>query len=198
MTFYDGLKLIDKLKLPHPDWQFVRQGSQLKRLARIPAYAGWTIRTAAVRGAAYQNLYVNWLARARVVAAVDKFQRRLRGRGIFVVYPSWRWRKGGAVLVEPDQMVIEAVKGAVVDLARHGRVDVRYVIRRGRVVTVDGQRRFLTIAELAEIKQPARLLPRGSYYLEWGVSTRGQFIFYRLTDLATEGRALLKKYGGSW
>jgi len=197
MNFYQGLKLIDRLKLPHPTWQFVRQGSKLNDLARIPAYAGWTIRTAAVAGAAYQNLYVNWLARTKVAATVDKFQRKLRGRGIFVVYPSWRWRKGGAVLVEPHQLVIEAVKGAVVDLARHGRVDVRYVIKRGRVVTVDGQSQLISQTELAKIKQPAKLLPRGSYYLEWGVSTRGQFIFYRLTDLATEGRALLKKYGGS-
>ncbi|MBI5466313.1 MAG: hypothetical protein HY974_03425 [Candidatus Kerfeldbacteria bacterium] len=114
MTFYEGLKLIAKLKLPHPTCQFVSLGRELKDLPRISAYAGWTIRTAEVRGAAYKNLYANWLPRRQVLATVDKFQRRLRGQ---------------------------------------------------------------------------------SYYFEWAVSTRGKFIIYRLRDLASEGRALLAKYG---
>ena len=195
MTFYDGLKLIAKLKLPHPTWQFVRQSSELKRLPRMSAYAGWTIRTAEVRGASYQNLYANWLPRRQVAARVDRFQRQLRGRGLFVVYPSWRWRKGGAVIVEPGQVVIEAVLGAVVDLARHGRLDTQYIYRRGRLVSVIGEPKVLSRLDLKRLLAAAKKLRGRSYYFEWAVSTRGKFIIYRLRDLASEGQALLAKYG---
>jgi len=181
--------------MPHPTWQFVRQGSELKRLERISAYAGWTIRTAEVSGAVYKNLYVNWLPRTQVAATVDKFHRRLRDRGLFVVYPSWHWRKGGVVIVEPGQVVIEAVQGAVVDLARHGRVDAQYIYRRGRLVSVVGERRVLSSRDLKHLLSAAGKLKGDSYYFEWGISTRGKFIIYRLRDLASEGRALLQKYG---
>lgn len=194
MTFYDGLKLIQRLQLPHPTWQFVRQGRELKNLERISAYAGWTIRTAEVRGAAYKNLYVNWLPRAQVAPMVDKFQRQLRGQGVFVLYPSWKWRKGGAVIVEPKQVMIEAVRGAIVDLARHGRVDVRYIYQRGKLVSVEGKRNFLNSRDLKHLLAAAKKLKSNSYYFEWAVSTQGKFIIYRLRDLASEGKALLAKY----
>jgi hypothetical protein len=195
MTFYDGLKLIQRLKLPHPTWQFVRYGRELKRLAKISAYAGWTIRTAEVRQAAYKNLYVNWLPRGQVSATVDKFQRQLNGRATFIVYPSWRWRKGGAVIVEAGQMVIEATRGAIVDLARQGKVQAQYIYKRRRLISAEGERDILTPRDLKHLLSAADKLKGDSYYFEWGVSTRGKFIIYRLRDLAAEAKALIAKYG---
>lgn len=191
-----GLKLIAKYKLPHPDWQFVRRGNELKNLNKASAPVGWTVRTVAVQGAPFKDIYVNRLIKSKVAVTVDQFQRKLRGRGWLAVYPSWNWCKCGTLLIETRQVVIEAVKGEINDLTRRGRVDSRYIFKKGKLVLAVGDKKLLTKKDLEQIKKPIKVLPRGSYYLEWVITTNHKFIFYYANGLAAEGRVLLDKYSG--
>lgn len=194
MTFLEGLQLIDYFDLPHPAWQFVRKGSELSNINKISAYAGWTIRTAAVFRGKYKNLYVNWLTAKEVTTKIDKFQKELKGKGLFVVYPSWHWLKGGTMIKEPGRIIIEAIAGAVVDLARHGKVEADYFYSHGKLIIQHDDKNIISKKELNYLLRAARLLRSGSYYLEWAVSTKGKFIFYRLRDLASEAKDLVAKY----
>lgn len=196
MNLMDGLQLITKCKLPHPDWQFVRYGKELKNLDKISAPVGWTVRTVAVQGAPFKDIYANRLIKSEVALTVDKFERKLKGRGWLVVYPSWNWSKCGTLLIEPRQMVIEAVKGEIDDLTRRGRVDSQYIFKKGKLVSETGDKSLLTRKDLEQIKKPIKVLPGGSYYLEWAITTNHGFIFYYANGLAAESKILLAKYSG--
>ncbi len=194
MKLHQGLLKIDKLGLPHPEWQFVKYGKDLSNLKKISAYAGWTIRTMAVTGGQYKNIYANWLPRSQVIKKVDDFQKQLKGRGLFVVYPSWRWSVGGTLLIEKNQQTIEATKGSIVDLTRRGINECCYIFKKGKVESITGKK-MLTKKLLNNLRPAIVGLNRGNYYLEWAVSTQGKFIFYRLNDLKSEAKLLLSKYG---
>ncbi len=196
MNLMDGLQLIAKYKLPHPAWQFVRQGRELKNLSKLSASVGWSVRTVAVQGAPFKDIYANKLLKSRVALTVDKFQRQLGGRGWLAVYPSWHWHKCGTLLIESKQIVLEAVKGEINDLTRRGRVDSQYIFKKGQFVLVAGDKCLLTRKELEQIKKPTKVLPRGSYYLEWVITAGHKFMFYYANSLAAEGKILLAKYGG--
>lgn len=193
MKLYQGLLKMQQLKLPHPDWQFVVKGQGLSDLKKISAYAGWTIRTVKVSSGQYQNIYDNWVPRNQVGKMVDKFQRKLSGRGLFVVYPSWRWQVGGTLLIEKNRQVVEAAKGAITDLARHGVNDVCYIFKKGQIDSINGQK-ILSKKILVNLQSAIKALSKGNYYLEWAVTTQGKFIFYRLNDLKSEARLLMNKY----
>lgn len=192
----DGLQLIAKYKLPRPAWQFVRHGKELKNLSKLSASVGWSVRTVAVQGAPFKDIYANRLIKSQVALTVDKFQRQLKGRGWLVVYPSWRWYKCGTLLIESKQIVLEAVKGEINDLTRRGRVDSQYIFKKSQFVLMAGDKRLLSRRDLEQIKKPLKVLPRGSYYLEWVITTDRKFMFYYANSLAAESKNLLAKYGG--
>ena len=193
MTILEGLRIIDRAGLPHPEWEFVKSLKDLKKFPKIKDYVGWTIRTVEVRKGRWKNVYANWLPKKLVPAKINEFQKRLKGKATFVVYPSWKWKKGGTVLIEKDRLVIEAVNGAIVDLMRHGKVTARYVFQRGKLVSSDGKTSFLTSAEIHKVVE-AKKIKRSGILLEWGVTTQNKFIFYRVEDLREAARLLLKKY----
>ncbi len=194
MTILQGLKMIDRAGLPHPEWEFVRSSKDLKRFTNIKDYVGWTIRTVEMKNGAWKNLYVNWLPKKQVPATVDKLQNKQKGDALFVTYPSWNWKKGGTILIEKDRVVIEAVKGAVVDLMRHGKVEVSYWYRKGTLTHTDGNTKLLTAVERKTILQAVKKIKKKDVILEWGITTQGKFIFYRIEDIREAGKLLLEKY----
>lgn len=192
MKLYQGLLKIEKLKLPHPIWQFIKSGDGLVNMEKIDSYAGWTIRTVKISKGLYKNLYVNWLPLKKVKKKVDEFQEQLKDRGLFVVYPSWRWQMGGTLLIEKDRQIVEAIKGEIVDLARHGINQSCYIFKKGRLIEVTGKR-LLDKKVLIQIKKAIKVLNKDTY-LEWAVTTQGKFIFYRMNDLRSEAKHLINKY----
>lgn len=192
MTIYQGLKIIAKTGLPHPEWEFVRSSKDLKNFYKVKDYVGWTIRTVNVKNAKWKNLYVNWLAKSKVPAKVDELQKKQRGKAMFVVYPSWKWKVGGTILLEPNREVIEGVRGGVVDLMRYGKVDASITYKNKKIVAKTGNQNLF-----ADNKRQillARKIRRSNIILEWGITTQNKFIFYRIEDIKEAGKLLLEKY----
>ncbi|MFA6098888.1 MAG: hypothetical protein WCV50_05060 [Patescibacteria group bacterium] len=194
MTIYQGLKIIDKYEFPHPTWQFVSSSREIKNLARIKDYVGWTIRTVKVFNGPWMNHYANWVAKKDVPSVVDKLQKKHKNKALFVIYPSWKWKKAGTVLLEKNRTVIEARRGAIVDLMRHGQVEASYFYKRGKLTAVVGDRNVLTSAERKKVLQAERKITLKNVILEWGITTQGKFIFYRVEDIGEAARLLIKKY----
>ncbi|MFH1235367.1 MAG: hypothetical protein V1685_00310 [Parcubacteria group bacterium] len=204
MTILQGLKIIDRAELPHPEWEFVRTSKDLlprqgrlgyKRFPKIKDYVGWTIRTVDIINGPWENLYVNRLPKKQVPGKVDEFQKRLRGRALFVIYPSWKWKRAGTLLIEKDRVVIEAIRGAIVDLMRHGKVEGAYYFNTAlKLVSTVGDARVITLTERKKILQAVRKIRQKNVILEWGITTQNKFIFYRIEDIREAGKLLLKKY----
>ncbi len=197
MDLQQGLKLIEQLNLPHPLWRFVKKTTDLSGLNKVPAYAGWTIRTVGVLGQDYKNYYANWLPLKNLPAVLTDFQKELKNKGLFIIYPSWRWRKGGTLLVDKKEFIVEATKGQIVNLARHGRVQARYIGKVNKNLRLVYGQDIINQSERNQLKQAAAAiagLPAGEYYGEWAVATNGRFMFYRFNDLKSEAEHLLKKY----
>ncbi|MBU1038911.1 hypothetical protein KKC17_01600 [Patescibacteria group bacterium] len=198
MDLYQGLRQIEDLGLPHPIWRFVSVKEDLRDLSKISAYAGWTIRTIKVSKGVYKNYYANWLNIISLNKSLVAFQRKLKGQGLFIIYPSWRWRKGGTLLVDEQGATVEAVKGEIVALARQGQVMARYYCKKNKKLKLVYGKNILNSQEKKYLNKAiasVELLPNQGYYGEWAVSTKGKFMFYRLNDLVSEGQYLLKKYG---
>ncbi len=194
MTIYQGLKIIDQAKLPHPEWQFVRTSKDIKNLNKVKDYCGWTIRTAKVDGAPWQNLYVNWLPKKKVSVKVDELQAQHPGRAMFVIYPSWEWKKGGTILVEKERVVIKATRGEIVNLMRYGKISASYVFQKGKLVEVNGDKNFLSVSEIKKVIQAQERIKKKNVILEWGITTQNKFIFYRIEDLKEAAKLLIEKY----
>jgi hypothetical protein len=193
MTIKEGLKIIDKYNLPHPEWEFVFTSKDLDNFYQTEDYVGWTIRTVEIIDGPWINLYANWLEKKDVPAKVDELQNQHENKALFVVYPSWKWKKGGTILIEPDRTVIESVDGPIVDLMRHGKVTASYFFENDKLVDTTGDKNFLTEQEIKIILQ-AQNIPMKNIILEWGITTEGKFIFYRIEDLAEAARLLIEKY----
>ncbi|MFZ5391012.1 MAG: hypothetical protein ACOZAJ_01930, partial [Patescibacteria group bacterium] len=169
MDLQQGLKLIEELKLPHPDWRFVTDKKDLEGLSKVLAYAGWTIRTIKVLKGNYKNYYANWLSLKRLSSTLVDFQKKLKHKGLFIVYPSWRWRKGGTLLVDKQGFIVEATKGQIADLARHGQVQARYTGQLGKNLRLRYGQNIISRLERKHLNQAAAViagLPMGEYYGE--------------------------------
>ena len=194
MTILKGLKMIDQAGLPHPEWEFVETSQDLKRFPEIKDYVGWTIRTVHIKNGSWKNLYVNWLPKKQVPQKIDTLQKQHQNSAIFVVYPSWKWKRGGTLLVENNRVIIETVKGPVVELMRHGRVDAHYHYQRGRLVDSQGPRNFLTVTDRKKILEATRRIKEKDIILEWAITTQNRFIFYRIEKIKDAGKLLKIKY----
>lgn len=194
MTIFEGLTIIDRAKLPHPEWEFVHSSKDLKKFPKTKDYVGWTIRTIDIKGGKWQNMYVNWLPKKQVPKKIDEFQKKLHGKATFIIYPSWKWRIGGTVIIEKKRVVIESVCGAIVNLMRHGKVDASYFYERGKLVSYTGNKQLLSAAERRKILQASSKLSSKNIMLEWAITTRNTFIFYRIENIKEAAKLLLKKY----
>jgi len=194
MDIYQGLNKIEKAGLPHPEWEFVESSKDLNKYYNIRDYCGWTIRTVKVVGAPWKNLYVNWLPKRQVPAKINELQKKLKGKALFVIYPSWKWKKGGTVLIERNRTVIESARGSIVDLMRYGKVDASYFYEQGKLISSSGKKKLLSPAERKKILQAERKIKEKEIILEWGITTQNKFIFYRIETLKDAAKLLIKKY----
>lgn len=194
MNIYQGLTRIDKAGLPHPEWEFVETSKDLKKYFKIKDYCGWTIRTVKVTGAPWNNLYVNWLPKKQVPEKIDELQKEHKGKAVFVIYPSWKWKKSGTLLIEKDRTVIEAAKGPIVDLMRHGKLDASCIYKNGKLLESNGNKKLLTSEERKKVLHAGKKLKQKEIILEWGITTQNKFIFYRIETLKDAARLLMEKY----
>ncbi|MBU0613379.1 hypothetical protein KKB10_05220 [Patescibacteria group bacterium] len=113
---------------------------------------------------------------------------------MFVIYPSWKWKKGGTVLIERNRTVIESANGSIVDLMRYGKVDASYFYEQGKLISSSGKKKLLSSDERKKILQAERRIKQKEIILEWGITTQNKFIFYRIETLKDAAKLLIKKY----
>lgn len=194
MTILQGLKTIDRARLPHPEWEFVFSSKDLKKFSKTKDHEGWTIRTVDIKNSPWKNLYVNWLLKDKVPSRIDELQEKQNGKATFVVYPSWKWKKSGTILIEKDRIIIEATKGAIINLMRYGRIEASYFFEKGKLVNSTGNVKFLKLHERKKILQAPARIKEKNIILEWAITRRDEFVFYRIEDIGEAAKLLLKKY----
>jgi len=193
MTIYQGLQLLEQYRLPHPEWEFVMTSADLKHFYHIRDYVGWTIRTVEIRQGKWRNLYLNWIPKREVPDRLDELQHTQQGKALFVVYPSWKWRKGGTLLLEKNREIIEVVRGGVEKLMREGKIDASYIYQKGIISERIGNSLILTPSDRKSILT-ARKVKRKGLIFEWVITTQGKFIFYRVEDISEAAKLLIIKY----
>jgi len=192
----EGLKLINRLGLPHPEWQFVKCSDELN-IDKIQDYVGWTIRTVAFEDPLkkWKNVFDNWVPKRKVGAIVDDFQSQLDCDAIFVVYPSWKWRKAGAILSEGTRMTLEGVYGTINDLSRRGIVDARFSYRYHVMELTHGDKQFFTHSERDIAAHACRQIMGKNLIVEFAITSQNKFIFFRLEKIEEAAKLLMEKYG---
>ncbi|MFA4873527.1 MAG: hypothetical protein WC659_06410 [Patescibacteria group bacterium] len=195
MTILQGLRLIERYGLPHPEWQFVRYSAELK-IGHIRDYVGWTIRTAALIDSKkkWTNVFVNWVSKRDVPVKLDELQSQQRGEAIFVVYPSWKWKKAGAVMSEGMRVTVEGVNGSIGDLSRKGRMHAQFVYHRHQLNHTHGDQTFFTPSEKKIIQSACERFAGKDIIAEFAVTTRNKLVFYRLERVEEAVKLLIKKY----
>ena len=198
MTILQGLRLIERYGLPHPEWQFVRYSEELK-IGRMRDYVGWTIRTVALIKSKkkWKNVFVNWIPKREVPARLDALQKQQEGEAIFVVYPSWTWKKAGAIMSEGMRVTIEGVYGSINDLSRKGKVHSQFLYHRHELQHKYGDQSFFAPEEKRVMRHACAQLMGKDLIAEFAVTTKNKLIFFRLEQLHEAARLLIEKYSPS-
>lgn|SRR3989338_6303873 len=196
MNLIKNFKLIDQWDLARPDWEFVKSSSGLKKFAGIKDYCGWTIRVLYTKPGSFRKpIYVNWLPKSRVKGKIDQFAKQAKKDYVIVVYPSWKLFKSGTLLIDKDRIVVEACRGSIDNLMRHGLCELRLTYdNRRRLINAWGKLKFLSASEKKKILSAMGKVKKKGLILEWAVGQRGEFIFQKLEDVKQAGKLLLKKY----
>ena len=79
MTILQGLKIIDRANLPHPEREFVQSSRDLEEFPKIKDYVGWTIRTIEIKNGPWKNLYVNWLPKNEMPVELQQEMEEKKG-----------------------------------------------------------------------------------------------------------------------
>ncbi|OGL78079.1 hypothetical protein A3J43_04145 [Candidatus Uhrbacteria bacterium RIFCSPHIGHO2_12_FULL_54_23] len=167
------------------------------KIGRIRDYVGWTIRTAALTNPhkLWKNVFDNWVLKKNVGKVVDELQEQQEGDAVFVVYPSWKWEKAGAILSEGTRVTVEGVRGSINDLSRQGTVDARFSYHYRDLQHTHGDKKFFSPAEKKVIAYACGQVMGKNLITEFAVTTQNKLIFFRLEKIEEAAKLLLEKYG---
>ena len=187
MDKYQGLKLIELLDLPHPDWEFIRSSTELKKFYEKEAKYGWTVRSCLP--GSEEVLYLphkNWAKKEEVPNIIDEFQRKLNGRAIFVVYPSWEFVKSGNILISENEITLEGVYGFLGSLLRGEKApDATYTSDRFNISfkLKNGDPNFLDTRYKRRIERVLVNVTTHNILLEWSITTEDELFFHDLIEI---------------
>jgi hypothetical protein len=117
LSKYGGLKRIDNLSLPHPDWLFIKQSSEIPSKPWADATHGWTIRCAPKRNYSFGLPARHRLRFSLLCEAVSSFSSQVADRS-FVIYPSWEYNVSGSCQVSIENFIFEIVIGDIAPVLR--------------------------------------------------------------------------------
>ncbi len=190
MNKLEGILKLEELGLPHKKWQIVKKAEELNLNKKTTC--GWCIRSCLSNGTGKNELALPFAAYVRaeeIPEIIKKFQKKLEGGGIFVVYPAWRFKKSGNLMLLEYSLIIEAVEGFVRDLADGKRVDVHYqypmyddkIFVGG--LEISGNKNLLSDEERASLLGYAKKIPYKNVVLEWSYDTEDNFYFHDITEI---------------
>jgi len=142
-----------------------------------------------------QPIYVNWLSKKQVSKKIDQFAKIAKKDFKIAVYPSWKLFKSGTLLIDSNQIIIEACKGHVSNLIRRGNTKLSLIYGKNKKLLESvGESKFLSSALRRKILSAVNKVKRENIILEWAIDQNQEFIFYKLEDLKEAARSLIKKY----
>ncbi|UZE93911.1 MAG: hypothetical protein IB618_04090 [Candidatus Pacearchaeota archaeon] len=192
MNKLEGILKLEELALPHGDWQIIKKASELNLNKKTKH--GWCIRSCLPPEIKKDELALPFAAYVKteeVSKIIEKFQKKFRGKGIFVVYPAWKFEKSGNLMLLENSIIIEAVEGFVRDLADGKKVDVYYKYPKydDKIyicdVEVKGNRDLLSSLEITNLLDHARKIPYKNVVLEWSYDTDNNFYFHDIIEIKT-------------
>jgi hypothetical protein len=186
MNKLQGLIEIEKLGLPHPKWEFVKNSSELKYIGEEDEYVGWTVRTCLDKGGDEFNLpHANWLKKEEILNAIENFKKKIKEEATFIVYPSWEFVKGANIMFTKNEIIIEAVKGRLHKLLYGGSPDLNIVFSRTKPpveLVWQGDKGVISDSEykhLLELNEKVF----GNKIFQWSHTTNGKYLFHDLREL---------------
>ncbi|NYZ79772.1 hypothetical protein H0N95_00810 [Candidatus Micrarchaeota archaeon] len=181
-----GLLEIQKLGLPHPIWEFVKNPMQLTYKGEEDEYVGWTVRTCLDNGGDEFNLpHANWIKKKEVPGKIDEFQKAIKKEATFVVYPSWEFIKAANAMFINDKIIIEVVKGRLHKLLYGGDPDLHLVYSRTEepeLINYKGEKQILT-KEDYECLLGLNKVIKGNKIIQWSHTTRNTYLFHDLREI---------------
>ncbi len=191
MNKLQGILKLEELGLPHAKWQIVRNASELKPLDEKEAPLGWIVRSCLVDGGYEINLpYRISLSKEEVSKTIEEFQKKLKGKGVFVIWKVWDFVKSGSVLLLPKELILEGVKGYVEPLTDGKRCDLTLRYTRDAKSKPDYRHNFykgninlLNFHERKKILDCTYNLPLFNHCLEWSFNTWGEFYFHDIMEI---------------
>jgi len=114
---YDGLKTIESLGLPRPNWKFIKVSDAVPNKPWTVSLYGWTIRSLSTSTYDYAIPSKHNVSYETIKYNIDEMYR---GSGYvnYVVYPSWRFNVSGCLMIDNPMAVLEAVFGDISSLLR--------------------------------------------------------------------------------
>jgi hypothetical protein len=186
MRKLDGLLEIEKLGLPHPKWEFVREPSELRYIGKKDEYVGWTVRTCLDKGGNEFYLpHANWIKGEEVPQKIKEFKEKVKQEATFVVYPSWKFIKGANIMFIENEIIIEAVKGKLHKLLYGGSPDLQLTYSRTihpKKLFSKGKEDLLSKAEYNYLLSLNKKIS-GNKILQWSHTTSGKYFFHDLREL---------------
>ena len=135
----------------------------------------WTVRTAVYKGNDLNLPRKVGVSAAEAEEFACKIRKELGDNGMVFFYPYFIAKKSGTLEVRWEEEIIEAVNADLWNLVTYSDREVTYRFR-GDQMDVDGERDFLTAAEIQEIREAGSkvrrmfrddLLEGKSILLEW-------------------------------
>jgi len=187
MRKIEGLREIERLKLPHPKWEFVKDASELKYIGEEDEYVGWTVRTCIdEEGNEYYLPHANWIKKEDIPRKIKEFKEKIKKKATFVVYPSWKFIKAGNVMFVDEKVIIEVVKGKIQKLLYEGFPDLIMIYSRTMPpikLYSKGNEKLLSKSELNSLLTLITKI-KGNKILQWSHTTKNKYFFHDLRELS--------------
>lgn len=143
---YDGLKAIESLDFPRPNWKFIKVSDDFPNQPWAVSSYGWTIRSLSTNSYVYAIPSKHNVMYEAVKSCIDEMYR-VSGYIDYVVYPSWRFNTSGCLMIDNPIAVLEVVFGDISPLLRGSK--------NPDISVFDNSIRF--ISKLAECRENCRM-----------------------------------------
>ena len=114
---YDGLKTIESLGLPRPNWKFIKVFDSFPEKPWAVSLYGWTIRSLSTNTYDYATPSKHNVTFEAVKCNINEMYR-WSGYIDYIVYLSWRFNISGCLMIDNPMVVLEAVFGDISTLLR--------------------------------------------------------------------------------
>lgn len=182
-----GILKIEICGLPHPDWKFADVSSNVDNLLKGKTKHGWTIRScSATEGLEIKLPFANNVPKKKVKKVISRFAKKLPSGAIFVIYPSWVFKKSGTCYFTASHIIIEAIAGPIAYLT-DGKITPRLHLVLDRlnygIKETTGEKDFLIPEELRALRHNCKKISEDNLVLEWAITSEDRLYYFHWIEI---------------